>query len=163
MFREMRRKRQQATDEEARRILNDGTSGVLALSGDDGYNYAVPISYALDGDKIYFHAAPAGHKIDAMRRNERVSFCVIDQDVIVPEKFTTHFRSAIAFGRIRIVENDDDPEKRRGLELLMDKYSPEVSDEERAKELSKMRACVVPVLDIEHLTGKIAKELVAKK
>ncbi len=163
MFREMRRARQQTTEEEARRILNEGTSGVLALSGDDGYNYAVPISYALDGDKIYFHAAPSGHKIDSMRRNDRVSFCVIDQDEIVPERFTTHFKSAIAFGRIRIVESDDDPEKRRGLELLMDKYSPEVSDEERAKEIAKMRACVVPVLDIEHLTGKMAKELVAKK
>ena len=161
MFREMRRKRQQTTEEEARRILIEGTSGVLALSGDDGYNYAVPISYALDGDKIYFHSAPTGHKIDSIRRNDRASFCVIGQDQILPEKFTTCFKSAIAFGRLRIVENDDDPEKRRGLDLLADKYSPLIDIAEREKEMSKMRACVVLVLDIEHLTGKVAKELVA--
>lgn len=163
MFREMRRKRQQLTDEEARRILRDGTSGVLALSGDDGYNYAVPISYALDGDKIYFHSARSGHKLDAIRRNERVSFCVIDRDEIVPEEFTTYFKSAIAFGRIRIVDDDGDPEKRRGLELLADKYSPAVDVDAREKELIKMKACSVLILEIEHLTGKAARELVEKK
>ena len=163
MFRDMRRKRQQTTEEEARRILIEGTSGVLALSGDDGYTYAVPISYALDGDKIYFHSAPTGHKIDSMRRNDRVSFCVIGQDRIVEEQFTTYFKSAIAFGRIRIIEDDADPEKRRGLELLAAKYSPTVDKELFDKEMLKMKACVVPVLDIEHLTGKVAKELVAKK
>lgn len=163
MFREMRRARQQTTEEEARRILEAGTSGVLALSGDDGYNYAVPISYAVDGNKIYFHAAPKGHKIDAIRRNDRVSFCVIGQDQIVPEKFTTYFKSAIAFGRMRIIEDDADPEKRRGLDLLADKYSPSVDSTEREKEMLKMRACVVLVLDIEHLTGKVAKELVAAR
>lgn len=163
MFREMRRARQQTSEEEARQILEAGTSGVLALSGDDGYNYAVPISYAVDGSKIYFHAAPTGHKIDSIRRNDRVSFCVIGQDQILPEKFTTCFKSAIAFGRMRIVENDDDPEKRRGLDLLADKYSPTVDSAEREKEMLKMRACVVLVLDIEHLTGKVAKELLAAR
>ncbi|MBR1579374.1 MAG: pyridoxamine 5'-phosphate oxidase family protein [Selenomonadaceae bacterium] len=163
MFREMRRKRQQTSDEEARAILASGTSGVLALSGDDGYNYAVPISYAVDGDKIYFHSALSGHKLDSIRRNDRVSFCVIAQDEIVPERFTTYFKSAIAFGRMRIIIDDDDPEKRHGLELLMDKYSPTVGADERDKEMSKMKACAVPVLDIEHLTGKVAKELVTKK
>ncbi len=162
MFREMRRKRQQLTEAEARQIMAAGTSGVLALSGDDGYNYAVPISYALEGDKIYFHSARSGHKLDAMRRNDRVSFCVIDRDEIVPEEFTTYFRSAIAFGRIRIVEDDADPEKRRGLELLAAKYSPAIDIDAREKELLKMKACVVPVLEIEHLTGKAAKELISK-
>lgn len=132
------------------------------MSGDDGYNYAVPISYALEGDKIYFHSARSGHKLDAMRRNDRVSFCVIDRDEIVPEEFTTYFRSAIAFGRIRIVEDDADPEKRRGLELLAAKYSPAIDIDAREKELLKMKACVVPVLEIEHLTGKAAKELISK-
>ena len=163
MFREMRRKRQQLMEDEARQIMAAGTSGVLALSGDDGYNYAVPISYALDGNKIYFHSARSGHKLDAMRRNDRVSFCVIERDEIVPEEFTTYFRSAIAFGRIKIVEDDADPEKRRGLELLAAKYSPAVDVAAREEELLKMKACVVPVLEIEHLTGKAARELIEKK
>ena len=57
MFREMRRKRQALSREEISLILYRGTSGVLALSGDDNYPYAVPISYVYDGEKIYFHCA----------------------------------------------------------------------------------------------------------
>ena len=87
MFREMRRKRQALSMEEIAAVLNRGTAGVLALSGDDGYPYAVPISYVFDGDKIYFHCARAGHKLDAIRRNAKASFCVVDQDQIVPEEY----------------------------------------------------------------------------
>ena len=92
MFREMRRKKQQLSMEESRRILDEGTSGVLALSGDEDYPYAVPISYVYDGDRLYFHCAKSGHKLDAVRRNPKASFCVIGQDQVLPEKYTTLFR-----------------------------------------------------------------------
>ena len=72
MFREMRRKKQQLSMEESRRILDEGTSGVLALSGDEDYPYAVPISYVYDGDRLYFHCAKSGHKLDAVRRSGRI-------------------------------------------------------------------------------------------
>lgn len=74
MFYKMRRKRQLLSQEETTAVLNRGTSGVLALSGDDGYPYAVPLSYVYDGEKIYFHCAKNGHKLDAVRRNEKASF-----------------------------------------------------------------------------------------
>ena len=89
MFRDMRRTKCLLKRETAEKILREGTSGVLALSGDDGYCYAVPISYAYDGKKIYFHSAPEGHKIDAMARNEKVSFCVTAKDEIVSAEFTS--------------------------------------------------------------------------
>ena len=73
MFREMRRKRQALSREEISLILYRGTSGVLALSGDDNYPYAVPISYVYDGEKIFFHCAKSGHKLDAIQQNEKVS------------------------------------------------------------------------------------------
>lgn len=41
-FRPMRRIRQLLNDEEAKKILANGTHGVLAVSGDDDYPYAVP-------------------------------------------------------------------------------------------------------------------------
>ena len=85
MFREMRRLKQLLSREIAIDILSRNTSGVLALSGDDDYPYAVPMSYVYADEKIFFHSAKSGHKIDAIRRNEKVSFCVIDQDQIVPE------------------------------------------------------------------------------
>ena len=162
MFREMRRSKQVLSREAAEKILHEGEFGVLALSGDEGYAYAVPINYAVEGNKIYFHSAKTGHKLDAIRNNDKVSFCVVDLHEVVAEEFTTYFSSAIAFGRIRIIEDDADPDKMRGLELLADKYSSTASPERRAKELSRLSALVVPVMTIEHLTGKAARELVKR-
>lgn len=88
MFREMRRKRQLLSQEDAQKILYQGTFGVLAVSGDDDYPYAVPLSYVYDGQKIYFHSAKSGHKLDSISKNPKVSFCVIDKDQIVPDKYT---------------------------------------------------------------------------
>ena len=162
MFREMRRKNCVISKETAEKILREGDYGVLALSGDDGYCYAVPINYAVEGNKIYFHSAKVGHKLDAIRNNDKVSFCVVDRHEVIAEEFTTYFSSAIAFGRIRIVEDNADPDKLRGLELLADKYSSTASAERREKELSRLSALVVPVMTIEHLTGKAARELVKR-
>ncbi|MBQ7453862.1 MAG: pyridoxamine 5'-phosphate oxidase family protein [Selenomonadaceae bacterium] len=160
MFRPMRRVKCVISNETAEKILREGEFGVLALSGDEGYPYAVPINYAFDDGKIYFHSAKTGHKLDAIRNNDKASFCVVARHDVIAEEFTTYFVSAIAFGRIKLVEDNDDPEKFRGLELLADKYSSTASSERRAKELSRLSAVTVPVMTIEHLTGKAARELV---
>lgn len=158
MFREMRRKKQKLSKEECERILYDGTSGVLALHGDDGYPYTVPISYVYDGEKLWFHSAKSGHKIDAVLKNDKASFCVIDQDQIVPEEYTTYFRSVIAFGRIHIVEADT--EKRSAIEKLALKYAPDDTDENREKAIEREwnPLCILE-MEIEHLSGKQAIEL----
>ncbi|WP_438590906.1 pyridoxamine 5'-phosphate oxidase family protein, partial [Faecalibaculum rodentium] len=83
MFREMRRKKQALDRTEIDR-MHYGTNGVLALSGDEEYPYAVPISYVQDGDVLYFHCARSGHKLDLIRQNPKASFCVVDQDQIHP-------------------------------------------------------------------------------
>ena len=158
MFREMRRKKQKLSKEECERILYDGTSGVLALHGDDGYPYTVPISYVYDGEKLWFHSAKSGHKIDAVLKNDKASFCVIDQDQIEPEEYTTYFRSVIAFGRIHIAE--DDTEKRSAIEKLALKYSPDDTDENREKAIEReWKPLCMLEMEIEHLSGKQAIEL----
>lgn len=162
MFREMRRKRQALSWEDCGAVLRRGTSGVLALAGDDGYPYAVPISYVYDGEKLFFHCAKAGHKIDAIRREPKASFCVIDQDQIVPEEYTTYFRSVIAFGTMRILE--DPGEKRAAIEKLALKYAPGETTERRLRAIDREwdPLCMLE-LSVEHLTGKEAIELVAKR
>lgn len=162
MFREMRRKKQQLTQEETMVILREGTSGVLSLTGDEGYPYGVPLSYVYDGDKLYFHCAKEGHKIDAIRKNPKASFCVIAQDEIVPEKYTTCYRSVIAFGSVRILENEG--EKRRAIEELALKYAPEDSEENRQNYIEKNwePLCMLE-MTVEHLSGKEAIELVRRK
>ena len=104
MFREMRRFKQLLPQETAIEILNRNTSGTLALIGDNDYPYAVPISYVYIDGKLYFHSAKSGHKIDAIIKHEKASFCVIDQDHIVPEKYTTYFRSVITLDNQQITK-----------------------------------------------------------
>ena len=162
MFREMRRKRQQLSEAECAQILNTNTSGVLAALGDNGYPYAVPLSYVFDKNALYFHCAKSGHKIDAIKSCEKVSFCVVDQDNVVPQDYTTHFRSVIVFGRASIVNTED--EIRAAIEKLAIKYNPTDSKENRDELIKKEYAamCIVKI-DIEHMTGKEAVELVNNK
>lgn len=160
MFRKMRRHRQALTEAQCLAVLARGTSGVLAVSGDGGYPYAVPLSYVYADGKLYFHCAPEGHKLDAIAREQKVSFCVIDQDAVVPEEYTTYFRSVIAFGTARVLPQE---EKRRALELLAAKYSPE-QREGRQREIDRLFAQVCMVeLTIQHLSGKQAKELMTRE
>ena len=160
-FREMRRKRQQLSDEESVGILQRSTSGTLALLGDDGYPYAVPISYVYSEGKLYFHSALTGHKVDAIKNHDKASFCVIDKDDVQPEKYTTFFRSVIAFGRIHIIE--DETEKLAIARLLGNRYNPN-HDEALQKEIEHgQNRMLVIRFDIEHLTGKEAIELVKQR
>lgn len=157
MFREMRRSKQQLSDAESIAILQRGTSGVLALMGDGGYPYAVPLSYVYREGVIWFHCALTGHKLDAVRQNDKVSFCVIDRDQVIPEKLTSAYRSVIVFGRARVVE--DEEEKRRAARWLGEKYDPaNSSDMDREIDASLPRMSVLR-LDIEHMTGKEGREL----
>ena len=154
----MRRKRQQLSDEESIGILQKSTSGTLALSGDGGYPYAVPISYVYDDGKLYFHSAMSGHKVDAIRKCDKASFCIIDQDHVSPSEYTTYFRSVIAFGRIHIVE--DETEKLAIARILGNRYNPN-QEEALQKELEHGLSRMLAIrFDIEHLTGKEAIELV---
>lgn len=159
MFREMRRKRQALAQDVCAEILRHGSCGVLALSGDGGYPYAVPISYVYDGEKLYFHSAKSGHKLDAIRREPRASFCVIDRDEIVPEEYTSYFRSVIVFGTIR--ELLDEGEKRAAIEKLAVKYAPEDSAEGRRAAIDRewKPLCMLEMTP-EHISGKEAIELV---
>jgi len=161
MFREMRRKGQQLPENEAIEILKNATSGTLALMGDEGYPYAVPMSHFYRDGKLYFHCAGEGHKIDAVRRCEKASFCVIEKDEVHPEKFTTFFRSVIAFGRIRVIE--DDQEKIETLRALSDRFVPN-DREGREREIAGSLARVNMLeMTIEHMTGKEARELMMRR
>ena len=125
-FRAKRNKRQQLSKEESIAILQKATAGTLALLGDNDYPYAVPISYIYANGKIFFHSALSGHKVDAIRKCDKASFCVIAQDDVQPEKFTTFFRSVIAFGRIHIIE--DEAERLATAWILGNRYNSNQAD-----------------------------------
>ena len=158
MFREMRRKKQLLSEAETIDILQSCTSGVLAVTGDNDYPYAVPLSYAYKDGKLFFHFAKTGHKIDGISKNDKVSFCVIKTDDVVQKTFTTHFRSAIVFGRARMLTEDG--EKKYALECLVEKYSPDYVTEGQSEIEREWKQVSVAELAIEHVTGKAAIEIV---
>ena len=161
MFRNMRRSKQVLSQEDSIAVLEKATSGVLAVSGDDDYPYAVPVSFVYADGKIFFHCAKSGHKLDAIARNSKVSFCVIDEDKIVPEEYTTYFRSVIAFGKARILE--EEAEKRSAIEKLAAKYTPDDEAGRLAEFDKEFKALCMVEIAIEHLSGKEAIEFVKAK
>ena len=160
MFRPMRRGKQALSDEESRRILSDASSGVLAVLGDEGYPYAVPLSFVFDGnDRLYFHCAVSGHKLDAIQTEPKVSFCVIAQDDVHPSEFTSYYKSVIAFGKARILDANE--EICPALRLLGKKYMPD-DPQGTEKEIDRFLQNVrIIEMQIDHLTGKQAKELIS--
>ena len=158
MIRKMRRFKQQLSDEAAQRLLAETSWGTLAVVGDDGYPYAVPLSQVwLDG-KVYIHGAAQGHKLDALLQNPKVSYSVVGQDEVAPEKLTTLYTSAVVFGTARPVE--DDGEKRAVLEAFADKYfAPNGREKNLAEIERKWKIVRVFAIEVEHLTGKASLEL----
>lgn len=160
MFREMRRKRQALSRERAEEVLRRNTNGVLAVQGDDGYPYAVPLSYVYHNGKIYFHSAKAGHKVDAIAREPKVSFAVVDEDTVVSAEYTTYFRSVIAFGKAAVVT--DEEERLDAFCALAAKYSADQPKERREAEVRGCTQALLIGIEVEHLTGKEAIEYTRK-
>ncbi len=157
MFRAMRRVKQLLSPQDTAAVMSRCTCGVLACLGDDDYPYAVPLSYVYYNQKIYFHSAKSGHKIDAILKNPKVSFAVTDEDKIVSEKYTTYFRSVIAFGRARIAEGD---EQRQAFRAFVEKYAGDQPEAAKQKEVDGCSQSYLIAIDIEQITGKEAIELV---
>lgn len=155
MFRKMRRHKQELSKEECVEILNAQSRGVLAVLGDDEYPYTVPMDYVYVDGKLYFHAAMEGHKIDSIRKHEKVSFCVLNDGVKEADSWWYTFKSVIAFGKIRILNDDD--EKKEKLTYLGNKYFP--TPEETEDEIRRLldRTAVFE-LNVEHMAGKIVRE-----
>lgn len=161
MFRPMRRSKQALPEAWCKDALRAASNGVLAVCGDDGYPYAVPLSFVFDGkDKLYFHCATAGHKLDAIRSVPKASFCVTVQDAVHPAEFTTYYKSVIAFGKARVLQNWES--EKNALILLSEKYG--MFDRDAIfSEIERFResVCIVE-FTIEHLTGKQARELITE-
>lgn len=157
MFREMLRKKQQLSEAECIEILQTQLRGVLSVIGDDDYPYGVPINhyYCQEDGKIYFHGGKKGHKIDAMRRNDRASFCVYDEGFRREGEWALNIRSVIVFGRIEFI---DDQEKVYEIaEELSHKFTDD-DDYIRNEIMHSGPGTLMFALVPEHITGKIVKE-----
>lgn len=150
----MRRAGKTISEEEIYEILKNNTNGVLAVSGDDDYPYAVPLSYVYVDGKIFFHGSnKSSHKLDGIRKNPKVSFCVIAQDEIIAEDFNTIYKSVIVFGKATILTDKD--EIMGAMMALAGKYSSDYMEKGMEYIKKSFDSFAVIELDIEHVTGKM--------
>jgi nitroimidazol reductase NimA-like FMN-containing flavoprotein (pyridoxamine 5'-phosphate oxidase superfamily) len=151
MAKPMRRADRAIPESEAQRILQAGEYGILSTVSGDGQPYGLPVSYAYTGEVLYFHCAIEGHKLDNLRSNNRISFCVVGQTRVLPNKFTTNYESAIVFGHAFEVTG---AEKHTGLVELVKKYSPGFIDKGLEYISHDGDEARVYKIVIEALTGK---------
>jgi len=153
MYREIKRTEKRLSDGDTLEILKAGDYGVLSTVGEDGTPYGVPLNYVFDQKKILFHCAPSGHKLDNITHCPQVSFCVVAQAEIVPEKFTTRFQSVIAFGTARVLEG---AEKKEGLLAIVRRLSPDHVPAGETYIKNAWQKTTVVAIDVAHMTGKAA-------
>ncbi len=156
MFRKMRRFGQEVTHEECIKILTEEKRAVLAVNGDDGYPYAVPINfyYEQSSRKIYFHCAKEGHKLDALNADNKVCFTVSDSGY-QKDDWSFYVTSVIVFGRAAVMT--DEAEKLDKIRKFGLKYYPteQSVDEEISRDFSRVNMVeIIP----EHITGKLVHE-----
>lgn len=150
----MRKKDRQLKNDEAIEILKSNDYGVLSTICQDGYPYGVPVSYIYTNDSIYFHCALEGHKLDNMRNNDKVSFCVVGQTCVLPDKFSTKYESVIIFGKASEVFDD---EKNIVLLEVLKKYSPDYIQKGKAYITNAGAKTKVIRISVDHISGKASR------
>ena len=157
MFRDVARKKQKLADEECIALLKNEKRGVLSVMGDEGYPYGMPLNhfYNEEDGRIYFHSGKQGHKIDAMRKCSKASFCVYDSGYKKDGDWALNFRSVIVFGRIEIVEDNKQAcEISRRLSYKFTCDSEYIENEIKNYGKGVLVFALVP----EHMTGKTVNE-----
>lgn len=157
MFRPMRRASRAIPEEAAKHLLQQSRRGVLAVNGDNGYPFAIPVNYYYDQehDKIYFHGAKSGQKADALKQNDKVCFTVYGNEHFEPGDWAPYVQSTVVFGRCHLID-DAAATEARVRELGM-KYYP--GKEEVEKEIAlDIKAVQLYEITIEQLTGKQIQE-----
>lgn len=158
----MRRKRQSLPEETCIEVLERGTSGVLALNDpEQGVPYQVPVNYGYRDGRLTFHGATVGHKVELLKADPRASFTVIDQDQIVPEQYTSWFRSVVCTGRLRLLTDPD--ERMDELMFMAERFWPDHEEHARAEIAGAFDHTAVLALDIETMSGKEAAELARRR
>ena len=151
-FRKMRRFKLQLTDEEYKEILRVEERGTLAVNGDHGYPYAFPMNFTFDETigSLLLHSAKSGYKLDAMRRSDKVCFCLHDKGYSKTGELPRSFKSIVIFGRINFIGTTD------AMMRILRKFDEKFETPEMVEKHLQSEAHIVQVLElkIEHMTGK---------
>ena len=158
MFRPMAKPRakQQISDEECIQVLKEAKRGILCVLGDDEYPYGTPTNhfYNEEDGKIYFHSNKKGHKVDAMKNHDKVSFVVMDEGFRKEGDWALNIKSVIVFGRVEFIDDQETIVK------VMTDLCHKFTDDEAyiAKEMKGAPGTLLFAIKPEHMTGKIVNE-----
>lgn len=157
MFRTIRKKKNEISIEASKNLLHNARRGVLAVNGENGYPYAIPVNYLYDEEnqRIYFHGSRVGYKVDAIKSCDKICFTVFGNETIKKEAWAPFLQSVVIFGRCRLIE---DPSM--AMELLKRfarKFYPNehMIDEEIS---FSGKAVQMYEIEIEYLSGKEVQE-----
>ena len=157
MFRSIRKKKNEISIDEAKRLLTESRRGILAVNGDEGYPYAIPVNYYYDEteQKIYFHGSRFGHKVDSLKKCDKICFTVYGPEMIKEEAWAPFVQSVVVFGCCHPVEDLSVAETK--LKQFAMKYYP---NEELVNEEISISGKAVQMyeIEIEHFSGKEVQE-----
>lgn len=157
MFRPLRKKKNEIGTDAAKNLLHSSRRGVLAVNGDDGYPYAIPINYFYDeaNNRILFHGAKTGHKVDSLKKSDKVCFTVFGNETIRDEQWAPYLQSVVVFGKCRLVESRE--ETLSMVKTFALKYYPNEAMVNDEIALSGMGVQMFAI-EIEHMSGKEVQE-----
>jgi len=147
----IRRKDREITKQEASKLLESAEYGVLSTVDESNQPYGVPLNYVYKNDCIYFHCALIGHKLDNLRANEKVSFCIVGNTRVLPDKFSTEYESTVVFG---VATEAFDAERHDALSWLLEKYCSGFIEEGKRFIKQHDKATKVIKINISNISGK---------
>lgn len=95
----------------------------VAMNGNDGVPYNLPLCVVRIEDALYFHTALEGTALELLRKNNRVCVTCTTFTQRDPQHTTLQFRSAMAFGTV--TEVSDTEAKGQIMLRFFAKYLPE--------------------------------------
>ena len=153
MFKDIKKKKRELNKEDTIEVLIKGREGVLSTISENGYPYGLAVNYAYYNNCIYFHCSNNGHKLDDINLNNKVSFFVSSDVKVIPENFTTYYKSAVVFGHASIVTDD---EKRDAIIAIGKKYCANYMKKGLNYIDKSLNNFTMVKIDIDHLTGKFS-------
>ena len=157
MFRELVRKNKQLSEEACIEVLKNETRGVLSVLGDDDYPYGMPMNfwYNEEDGNIYFHCGNIGHRLEALQKHNKVSFCTYDKGTREEGEWAWKVKSVIVFGKIEITSDINE------ITDIVTKLSYRfVQDDEYIKEEIRLHGHRTLLMKLvpEHMCGKLVTE-----
>ena len=144
-FRKVRKKQNEISREDCIALLKEEQRGVLSVMGLEGYPYGVPVDHYYDEEdgKLYIHGGLIGHRVEAVKANDKVSYTVLNQGYIPEGGWARIMRSVICFGRIEI--------------KLCYKFTDD-SEYIEAEIKKSLRGTLLMAMTIDHMSGKQIEE-----